>query len=121
MASIEDRVRALELAPPPEQGRPGDITAAVHNAERAARNICADREACLHQEVSEVRAEVRERVDSLQSELAKLDDRIKKIMDARIKVEVESRLLQTLKDYQLIDVNTNEPLHWRNLDGSLRS
>lgn len=97
-STLEERIASLESAfeevkklkgIPGARGPAGPIDAAVSNAERAAKEIVASRVEILRRELADLHKYIHEMIHN----------------------EVDAQVIQTLKDYQLLD-EKNEPTHW---------
>jgi hypothetical protein len=118
--TIEERLQALEAAfaeikqAKGIRGPAGPIDAAVKNAEAAAHKVVAGAEArvtntaeAVHTKLMEKAASLQEVADQLRADVADL----KKHLADRITNEVDANLVQTLKDYHLLDANA-APTFW---------
>lgn len=124
-ATLEERIASLESAfeevkklkgIPGSRGPAGPIDAAVNQSTKEANQAVRDAEA----RVKEVATEAFKRFTEEIAKLQKLAEDLRKEVNAHLKDiqglihnEVDGQVVQTLKDYLLLDAN-GEPAHWRN-------
>jgi BMFP domain-containing protein YqiC len=115
IADLTARITALEArlqeiaqlkGIPGPRGGAGDISAAVANAEQAARRVASDT-------LSQVQSLVREACDQIRSETNKSREHIQSLLDEGLKNAAENHCIQVLRDYHLLDEN-HAPTHWTN-------